>query len=95
VDTENDIEEESDTEMETTSKKPWQILKKRKRSKLSPDMPQESTPFQIETQNRYFLKIAEITHFFCTRNRLYQRFVQPLLAFKHSRDVTALCDALC
>jgi hypothetical protein len=29
------------------------------------------------TYCKYFLKIAEITHFFCTRNRLYQRFVQP------------------
>jgi hypothetical protein len=29
------------------------------------------------TQCKYFLKIAELTHFFCTRNRLYQRFVQP------------------
>jgi hypothetical protein len=29
------------------------------------------------THCKYFLKIAEITHFFCTRNRLYQRFVQP------------------
>jgi hypothetical protein len=38
--------------------------------------------------------IAEVTHFFCTRNRLYQRFVQRFLAFKHSRDVTALCHAL-
>jgi hypothetical protein len=28
----------------------------------------------------YFLKIAEVTHFFCTRNRLYQRLVQPFLA---------------
>jgi hypothetical protein len=44
---------------------------------------------------KYFLKIAEFTHFFCTRNRLYQRLVQSFLAFKHSRDVTALCDALC
>jgi hypothetical protein len=24
---------------------------------------------------KYFLKIAEVTHFFCTRNGLYQRFV--------------------
>jgi hypothetical protein len=32
------------------------------------------------THCKYFLKIAEVTHFFCTRNRLYQRFVQPLLA---------------
>jgi hypothetical protein len=53
VDTESDIEEESDTEMETTSKQPWQVLKKRKRDKLSPDAPQERTPIQIETQNRY------------------------------------------
>jgi hypothetical protein len=31
--------------------------------------------------SRYFLIIAEVTHFFfCTRNRLYQRFVQPFLA---------------
>jgi hypothetical protein len=29
------------------------------------------------THCKYFLKIAEITHFFCMRNRLYQRFVQP------------------
>jgi hypothetical protein len=29
------------------------------------------------THCKYFLKIAEVTHFFCTRNRLYQRFVQP------------------
>jgi hypothetical protein len=29
------------------------------------------------THCKYFLKIAEITHLFCTRNRLYQRFVQP------------------
>jgi hypothetical protein len=35
------------------------------------------------THCKYFLKIAEITRFSCTRNRLY------------SRDVTALCDALC
>jgi hypothetical protein len=33
--------------------------------------------------------------FFCTRNRLYQRFVQAFLKFKHSRDVTALCNVLC
>jgi hypothetical protein len=39
--------------METTNKKPWQVPKKRKRSKLSPDAPQERTPFQTETQNRY------------------------------------------
>jgi hypothetical protein len=32
------------------------------------------------THYKYFLKIAEVTNFFCTRNRLYQRFVQPLLA---------------
>jgi hypothetical protein len=31
------------------------------------------------THCKYFLKIAEVTHFFCTRNGLYQRFVQPLL----------------
>jgi hypothetical protein len=48
-----------------------------------------------KTHSKYFLKIAEVTHFFCTRNRLYQTFVQPFLAFKHCRDVTALCDALC
>jgi hypothetical protein len=29
------------------------------------------------THCKYFLKIAEVTRFFCTRNRLYQRFVQP------------------
>jgi hypothetical protein len=29
------------------------------------------------TYCKYFLKIVEVTHFFCTRNRLYQRFVQP------------------
>jgi hypothetical protein len=29
------------------------------------------------THSKYFLKIAEVTHFFCTRNHLYQRFVQP------------------
>jgi hypothetical protein len=29
------------------------------------------------THCKHFLKIAEVTHFFCTRNRLYQRFVQP------------------
>jgi hypothetical protein len=29
------------------------------------------------THCKYFLKIAEVTHFFCTQNRLYQRFVQP------------------
>jgi hypothetical protein len=29
------------------------------------------------THCKYFLKIAEVTHLFCTRNRLYQRFVQP------------------
>jgi hypothetical protein len=28
---------------------------------------------------KYFLKIAEVIHFFCTRNRLYQRFVQPFV----------------
>jgi hypothetical protein len=39
--------------MEATSKQPWQVLEKRKRSKLSPDVPQVSTPFQIKTQNRY------------------------------------------
>jgi hypothetical protein len=33
-----------------------------------------------KTHYKYFLKIAEVTHFFCTRNRLYQRFVQPFLA---------------
>jgi hypothetical protein len=32
-----------------------------------------------KTRCKYFLKIAEVTHFFCTRNRLYQRFVQPFL----------------
>jgi hypothetical protein len=31
----------------------------------------------VNTHCKYFLKIAEVTHFFCTRNRLYQRFVQP------------------
>jgi hypothetical protein len=31
------------------------------------------------THCKYFLKIAKVTHFFCTRNRLYRRFVQPLL----------------
>jgi hypothetical protein len=51
-DPENDIEEDPDTEMQTTSKQPWQVLKERK-SKLSPDVPQVSTPFQIKTQNRY------------------------------------------
>jgi hypothetical protein len=29
------------------------------------------------THCKYFLKIVKVTHFFCTRNRLYQRFVQP------------------
>jgi hypothetical protein len=29
------------------------------------------------THCKYFLKIAEVTHCFCSRNRLYQRFVQP------------------
>jgi hypothetical protein len=48
-----------------------------------------------KTRCKYFLKIVEVTNFFCTRNRLYQRFVQTFLAFQHSRDVTALCDALC
>jgi hypothetical protein len=47
------------------------------------------------THCKYLLEITEVTHFFCTRNRLYQRFVQPFLVFKHSRDVTALCDVLC
>jgi hypothetical protein len=28
------------------------------------------------THCKYFLKIAEVTHFFCMRNPLYQRFVQ-------------------
>jgi hypothetical protein len=41
------------------------------------------------TYCKYFVKIAEVTRFFCTRNRLYQRFVQPLLALTHSRDITA------
>jgi hypothetical protein len=50
---ENDIEEDPDKEMEATSKQPWQVLMKRKRSKLSPDVPQVSTPFQFKTQNRY------------------------------------------
>jgi hypothetical protein len=36
------------------------------------------------TRCKYFLKIAEVTHFFCTRNGLYQRFVQPLLALTGS-----------
>jgi hypothetical protein len=31
------------------------------------------------THCKYFLKIAEVTHFFCTRNCLYQRFVQPFV----------------
>jgi hypothetical protein len=48
-----------------------------------------------KTHCKYFLKIAEVTHFFCTRNRLYQRFIQSFLAFKHSRDVRALCNVLC
>jgi hypothetical protein len=48
-----------------------------------------------KTHCKYFLKIAEVTHCFCTRNRLYQRFVQSFLAFKHSRDVTELCNVLC
>jgi hypothetical protein len=48
-----------------------------------------------KTHCKYFFKIAEVTHFFCTRNRLYQKFVQSFLAFKHSRDVTALCNVLC
>jgi hypothetical protein len=48
-----------------------------------------------KTHCKYFLKIAEVTHFFCTRNRLYQRFVQAFLAFRHSRDVTALYNVLC
>jgi hypothetical protein len=42
-----------------------------------------------------FFKNFRSFSFFCNRNRLYQRFVQSILAFKHSRDVTALCDALC
>jgi hypothetical protein len=29
------------------------------------------------THCKYFLKIFEVTNFFCTRNRLYQRCVQP------------------
>jgi hypothetical protein len=29
------------------------------------------------THCKYFLKISEFTHYFRTRNRLYQRFVQP------------------
>jgi hypothetical protein len=33
-----------------------------------------------KTHCKYFLKIAEVTHFFCPRNRLYQRFLQPFLA---------------
>jgi hypothetical protein len=48
-----------------------------------------------KTHCKYFLKIAEVTNFFCTWNRLYQRFVQSFLAFKHSRDVTAQCNVLC
>jgi negative regulator of replication initiation len=32
------------------------------------------------THCKYFLKISEVNRFFCTRNRLYQRFVQPFLA---------------
>jgi hypothetical protein len=32
------------------------------------------------THCKYFLKIAEVTQFFCTRKRLYQRVVQPFLA---------------
>jgi hypothetical protein len=31
------------------------------------------------THCKYFLKTAEFTHFFCMRNRLYQRFVQPFV----------------
>jgi hypothetical protein len=50
---ENDIKEKPDTEMETTSKQHWQVLEKRKRSKLSPDVSQVSNRFQIKTQNRY------------------------------------------
>jgi hypothetical protein len=36
-----------------------------------------------KTHYKYFLKIAEVTHFFCTRNRLYQRFAH------NSSDETA------
>jgi hypothetical protein len=31
--------------------------------------------FAANTHCKYFLKIAEVTHVFCTRNLLYQRFV--------------------
>jgi hypothetical protein len=31
------------------------------------------------THCKYFLKIVEFSHFFCTRNRLYQRFVQSFV----------------
>jgi hypothetical protein len=48
-----------------------------------------------KTHCKYFLKIAEFTQSFRTRNRLYQRFVQSFLVFKHSRDVTALWNELC
>jgi hypothetical protein len=40
--------------------------------------------FAANTHCKYFLKIVEVTHFFCTRNGLYQRFVQPLLALTGS-----------
>jgi hypothetical protein len=37
---------------------------------------------------KYFLKIVEVTHFFCTRKRLYQRFVQSFVPSQVSTVAT-------
>ena len=52
-DSDNDIGEMPETEMESTNKQPWQVLKKRKRNKTSPEVTQVRVPFQIKTQNRF------------------------------------------
>lgn len=48
-----DIEEITETEMETVNKQPWQVIKKEKKNKLSPDATQVRNPFQYTTHNRF------------------------------------------
>jgi hypothetical protein len=48
-----------------------------------------------KTHRKYILKIAEVTHFFLYAEPLVPEVCTTFLAFKHSRDVTALCDAFC
>lgn len=52
-DSEEDNEEITVTEMDTANKQPWQTIKKRKRSKISPDTTQVRNPFVFKTQNRF------------------------------------------